>query len=168
MRRASRRTGCSSGDVRGPLQNSQGHVTSSWMSTIKENKTKVKRRERVDLRGKDSSSQRWIFLFFRGNISELQGRGAEGQAGSQVTPGWHLPRLGRATGGQGSPWRVGLHVEAVRGALGGPVVGARVAAGRFASTGLTAGAKLPYCSQGRTAARAVPEKPGLFSSPCGV
>lgn len=57
-----------------------------------------------------------------------------------------------------NPWRVGLHVEAARGAQGGPVVGARVAAG----------AKLPYCSQGRTAARAVPEKPGLFSSPCGV
>lgn len=38
---------CGSGDVREPLQKSQGHITSNLKSTIKENKSKAKRRESV-------------------------------------------------------------------------------------------------------------------------
>lgn len=36
---------CRSGDVGGPLQNSQGHIASNLKSTIKENKSKAKSKE---------------------------------------------------------------------------------------------------------------------------
>lgn len=167
MRRASRRTGCSSGDVRGPVQNSQGHVTSSWRSTIKENKSKVKRRERVDLRGKDCSSQRWIFFF---SLEEtFQSYKAEELRVKQAAS-WHQDGICQGLGGlqEGKEAHGGSQRGSSKRHYGWTCGGAWVAAGRFASTGLAAGAKLPYCSQGRTAARVVPNKPGLLSSPCGV
>jgi len=57
---------CSSRDVKGPLQNSQGHIGSNLKSTIKENKSKAERRESAgSILGKKTAARREEFFFLR-------------------------------------------------------------------------------------------------------